>query len=701
MSRLTKTNIAASLSPLQRRKRLGQFFSGPRVSQLLAALCDVENATSVLDPMAGSGDLLAACAPALRHGMPLWGIDVDPVIAETCAKNVPRASVIGGSAFDADSLRALPQIAWSRVLTNPPYVRYQSLAKSGEESAIVPSAIEVRTHLIEALGACEALDDDDKALFRTLAARYSGLSDLAVPSVILCAALTAQDGVLGLVMPEAWLTRDYAIPVHYLLARWFQIEAVVEDAHAAWFDNALVRTTLVVARRVQRRTSTLAEMAHSGYPHVRLSGAASDATSLVARRYKGLERPERAFAEDVTRWRANQAQDAGDYVDIHWVNPNLQVRKVANALARQPWLECLEATSKPPTTISSRAEPRLSVELAAWLDDVGASHAFAKLEDFGVLTGQGLRTGANEFFYANKIKETGGKTLLGPLPLLSGRSIWVDSTFVLPALRRQTELPEGCMLRASNASSLVLNLAGAALPEDRTGETKSERAKQLIDPSLAELVRAAAEANFGTEDVPRRVWELSAVAPNCVRTGEPGASPRMWYQLPRFTDRHRPHIAIPRVNNQTPRAYFNNERAMLVDANFSGLWLGSGAALDEFALLSLLNSTWMQAAMELSASLLGGGAAKLEASHLRLLPVPHGLITVADKLSTLGKGLTIEPPLHQHALRREIDRAILSLFGGRAGQQASWSDLTSIGVQARERRSTSKWRKARQDANTG
>ena len=40
------------------RKRLGQYFTGPTLSRLLASLADSASAARVIDPMAGSGDLV-------------------------------------------------------------------------------------------------------------------------------------------------------------------------------------------------------------------------------------------------------------------------------------------------------------------------------------------------------------------------------------------------------------------------------------------------------------------------------------------------------------------------------------------------------------------------------------------------------------------------------------------------------------------
>jgi type I restriction-modification system DNA methylase subunit len=42
------------------KKRLGQYFSGKKVADLLVAICVPTFDTSVIDPMAGNGDMLVA-----------------------------------------------------------------------------------------------------------------------------------------------------------------------------------------------------------------------------------------------------------------------------------------------------------------------------------------------------------------------------------------------------------------------------------------------------------------------------------------------------------------------------------------------------------------------------------------------------------------------------------------------------------------
>ncbi len=196
---------------------------------------------------------------ALALGRPrmVAGIEIDPVPHDACVGRLPELDpdpcIIRGSAFQA-TLRRLPVRDWDVVITNPPYVRTRARpprAKPTWRFRVQPGFRKVL--FSAALVSLETLEPEDKRLFAELAHGYSGFADLAVPSWILCAALVREGGRLAMVVPNTWLTRDYAQPIQYLLHRWFNLTCVVEDFDATWFSDALVRTNLVVATRVGRR----------------------------------------------------------------------------------------------------------------------------------------------------------------------------------------------------------------------------------------------------------------------------------------------------------------------------------------------------------------------------------------------------------------------------------------------------------------
>ncbi len=179
-------------------------------------------------------------------------------------------------------LGKLPRLQWDLVIANPPYVRYQSTSKGTGKDYALPNAVEVRNGLIANIGLLPALDDTDKELFTKLAHSYSGLADLAVPSLILCAGLVAPGGRLALVVPESWLSRDYATVAHYMLLRWFDIEYIVEDEHAAWFADAQVKTTLLVAKRIPRREGAFSFPKGKSFLKIAVSGKALAGWTVLA-----------------------------------------------------------------------------------------------------------------------------------------------------------------------------------------------------------------------------------------------------------------------------------------------------------------------------------------------------------------------------------------------------------------------------------
>ena len=299
-----------------RRKRLGQFFSGVPLGRLLAALARAAEARTIIDPMAGCGDLLVACL--LEGAAPdvLAAIEIDRRIAEECRTRMirlnARTTVLRGDAFNRRSWPR-PGRGWDLAITNPPYVRYQTggaVAAGG-----VPGAGQVRTSLHDWISSASWMDKGDRETFVSYSVAYSGLADLAVPAWLLCAASITVGGRLAIVAPATWLSREYAAPVLHLLRRFFEIEYVVEDGDGSWFPDALVRPTLVVARRVHDKSS-----AHlpGGHLRIRLVASAADGRSLVGRTLPDADSPEAAFSAWARELRRTRSSGALGAIRASW-----------------------------------------------------------------------------------------------------------------------------------------------------------------------------------------------------------------------------------------------------------------------------------------------------------------------------------------------------------------------------------------------
>lgn len=233
-----------------RKKRLGQYFSGNKVAELLTLLCALSGTESVIDPMAGIGDMLEATIKFGVQSANVYGIKIDEKAAFVCNERISGNRVFVGDAFSLDPYNSFGETSWDLVITNPPYVRYQTMSKNSDNGMKLKNAAEIRSNLNKIIDMLRHLTIEEKACFQSIIKNYSGLSDLAVPSWLLCAALVKLGGVLAMVVPESWMSRDYALSIKYMLLKFFDIRYIVEDVNSAWFPEALVKTNLLVAQRV-------------------------------------------------------------------------------------------------------------------------------------------------------------------------------------------------------------------------------------------------------------------------------------------------------------------------------------------------------------------------------------------------------------------------------------------------------------------
>ncbi len=259
--------------------------------------------------------------------------------------------------------------------------------------------------------------------------------------------------------------------------------------------------------------------------------------------------------------------------------------------------------------------------------------------------GQGLRTGCNRFFYVTACGSPDrGRVSVEASSLFQHRRFAVPSGAIRPVLRRQAELR--VLEDGDIPDGRVLDLRRWVLPEDSEAVAAAaalyaacgEAPPEIMPDDLAAYVRAAAAAS--TDDAGGKlIPQLSAVATN-VRIARGGnITPRFWYMLPDFTPRHLPAAFVPRINDGVPWVECNRDPALLIDANFSTFWAPNGE-WPRHALKALLNSTWCRAFMEAIGTPLGGGALKLEATHLRHLPVPVLSAAAKRDLEQAGRQLT-------------------------------------------------------------
>ena len=564
------------------KKRFGQYFSGRAVADLLFSLLPANREwTNTIDPMAGIGDMLVAVRENTKNRPRLLGVEIDDTVAKKCAERVPEAKVICGDVFSNDQI--ITAQGFDLVITNPPYVRYQL---QGGYDEVMPSAQEIRNNLIRQIKRIPYLSEE-KTLFLQLANHYSGLSDMAVPAWLLCAALVKKDGYLAMVVPETWLNREYAAPIQYLLLKCFEVETVAIDTNASWFPEALVKTCLVIARRVGMQP-----LSESGKLMTRIVESArsyEQPTTTLFPHLKGMQGAQKWSLSEDSVFFSKQFELPHEFAKI--------------------------------------IEGRGHIELTT-------------LSEMGIGFGQGLRTGANEFFYVGIERDKGDTVQVRSKAWDHGGKEYIfEKHDVIPTLQNRGEI-EGLVVSPDKLKTFVV------YPQ---GEIQGE---------LRSYIESAESYH---DEKGRRFKDYSAVLPNERKDGD--RIVREWFRLPKMTKRHLPDLCLSRVSARIPECLYvrqNEREPIAVDANMVTLW-GCDARTISIA-LAMLNSTWSKLLLELICTVMGGGALKVEASHLKRLLLPKLYGEQLKQMERAGKYL-IEREVMTERIQDRIDSIIASALG--------------------------------------
>ena len=565
---------------LTKEKLLGQYYSGQSIPKLLYDLLhDKESIATMIDPMCGVGDMFS---PFREHKVSLNGVEIDADAYGKAHLDYPGANIKLANAFSSEAMMGYCLDGYDVVMTNPPYVRYQLvdagkqvlndkwMGLSGIKAALTRYARITRT-----------ITDEEKKLMMSAIDSISGLSDLAIPSWLLCMMLVRMGGQLAIVMPSSWLTREYSKSVAHLLMSMFSIDYIINDAGMSWFKGkAQVKTSLIVATR---------------------TSAVSDSHQL---KYMDM---------------FNQLADADEKLGAarNYCQKDFLV-KIAGSL-------------------------NYSISRLSELMGTAGSASVKPLTEFGVKFGQGLRTGGNLFFYVP-----------------NGSFVSADShSYLRKVIQSQKDLGQTYSTSDCRCSCRLLYLQDRITSKDYAGIQfeKHRNSYQVMDKALEQYVNKAETTPINGKLIPG----LSSVRTNA-RKETPSQQPRFWYMLPKLTKRHVGTLFVPRVNGGVP-VVRRNADDYVMDANFITIWLDGSSPLNEYALLSILNSRWCSVLFEENGTVMGGGALKLDAVQMKRLFVPVFSQESLLRLSALGESLCRTSISESGEIINDIDREILKEAG--------------------------------------
>lgn len=591
-------NISLNMR-VDKKKLLGQFFSGRKIAEMIEALVPSQTITSVVDPMCGIGDLLMPYADIDD----VTGIEIDRQLRKTIIDRLPNIECISGNVFAAQTLSRLKYEGYDLVVANPPYVRKEFIGKA-EETKFSLTDIICNLHFFT--DEYNTLNDIEKEMMHSTIDKTSGLSDLSIPAWLLCIMLVNRNGKFAIVLPNSWLSREYSQPVLELIDNLFDVNYILNDVNGVWFKgNAQVRTSVIIASRKPSSSISVSI--------VDLYERAQNTTSLYG---------------NVTNI-SNFANFIEEGVSI----PNVcEIKHLSNS------------------SITNIQAKKLEECVSSFSSKRNEYTTMPSLEDVGLKISQGLRTGANGFFYLKRVTE--GVYLSN----ISADYIRHHDDYFLPVIQGQSDLTEKYSVD-TKLNVVLLNIQDALTQNDFDNTAEEHKTGYKILPlDIQQYISDSECIKIKGKLIPT----LSSVKTN-VSKPKKGLY-RFWYMIPKLQSRHTARIFIPRVNSFSVTAYKSEIENAVIDANFSTIDSSNNGIWTNNALVAILNSTWCQVQYEQLGTVMGGGALKLEAVQLRKVKIPDLSEKVLLELNRIGGELCKCKITSQSNLLDQVDLHILNSF---------------------------------------
>lgn len=592
--------ISLKMTTPNRQKLLGQFFSGRKIANSLFDLLGKPCNKTVIDPMCGRGDLLM---PFINDNT-VNGIELDPVAFSMAQENMPNAiSLVNSNAFELSHYSFETFEGYDVVITNPPFVRRENYTIAQEQvEGTLPISC-VISNLEDLTKNIQTLTLTQKQEVIGALKKVSGLADISLLSWVLCMLITKVEGHFALVVPNTLLAREYSIDVLSLFKSLFEIDYIINDVNSVWFDGiAQIQTSLIVAKRTNYISKS------HDIRIVDLYKEAVGRNSIAS--FTSKRQTLKGFV--------NKGKSIEGVCEIRKVK---QLEYASQNMA-------IQASSKLHSVIQK--------------EDV----VYKTFDDFGIICGQGFRSGANTFFILENEEDVCVSKILQT-------KIKRHKNFVKSIIQNQRSLGGNYVIDSDKeTSSLLVIPRGYATTEDVVFITKECYCIMSPVPrDIQEYINIAAKEKVGKTLIP----ELSSVKTN-VRNKDGIIA--FWYNLPSFTKRHTAPVFIPRVNGKEVIARYNPKQ-YVVDANFITFWQNDDVKsplLDNHALIAILNSTWFSILCEESGIVMGGGALKLDSIQIQKFPIPSFSVKDLNILSKYGKALINTPISSSNTIIDSIDR---------------------------------------------
>jgi adenine-specific DNA-methyltransferase len=206
----------ASAIPLSHRRRYAQFFTPPKVANLMAEWAVTSATETMLEPAVGMGALVRA-ALARKADLRVTAFERDPVILRAFLGTHPDLGKV--EPLLADFLTCDLASAYDAVLMNPPYLRHHDLSYNFD--------------IFESFGKAFGLD-------------LSRLSNVYLLFTLKASMALRPGGRASIIIPSEWMNANFGAAMkRFLVGRGLLRELIYFSGCSEIFDDALTTASVL------------------------------------------------------------------------------------------------------------------------------------------------------------------------------------------------------------------------------------------------------------------------------------------------------------------------------------------------------------------------------------------------------------------------------------------------------------------------
>src|SRR5690606_26665361 len=180
---------------------------------------------------------------------------------------------------------------------------------------------------------------------------------------------------------------------------------------------------------------------HPSFPIIEISNKNSSSNMPIGSSFNSQKDPYRYFAHLIFRNIESFKEFEG--VQTHIINPNFILNNIISSYKKDRWL--FEIIPELKTLITNPLNKTYNLDKR--LDKMISCNSWNRIDDLGINIGQGLRTGANSFFYTDLIKKNKLFSIVESKSSKVTKFFKVSRGCLKVVVRKQSELPNTFLIK--------------------------------------------------------------------------------------------------------------------------------------------------------------------------------------------------------------------------------------------------------------